>query len=124
MDPLVARHRRQEVADTGCRGLVARCGPSGVRTFYRFAQTHDPATGEAKRRRVKLGRWSVDGGGSTLSLPQARAAVNESREAKQAEVSGLGITVAQLAEKYHRDRLASRERGEEEWATIRIHRLD
>src|SRR5690242_3813466 len=28
--------RRQEVGDQGCRGLVARCGPSGVRTFYRF----------------------------------------------------------------------------------------
>jgi len=49
--------RREEVADAVCRGLVVRGGPSGAKTFYRWTDAKDLATGIVRRQRVKLGRW-------------------------------------------------------------------
>lgn len=81
--------KRQEVGDRRCRGLVVRAGPSGAKTFWRYEQTRDPETGKPKRKRVKLGRWSLDGGGGTLSLSEAREQFLTAREEQRAEVDGM-----------------------------------
>jgi integrase len=110
--------RTTEVADRGCKGLVVRSGPSGVRTFYRWADARDDATGAVRRRRVKLGHWPA------LSLVDARKAVHEARDARQAETAGT-LTVRELAEAYRRDILAQREAGSLAWSwgIIRTHVL-
>lgn len=107
--------RIQEIADRGCKGLVVRSGPAGMKTFYRWADVRDPATGRSKRKRVKLGHWPA------LSLTAARTTVNDAKESKRAEVPGGDLTVEQLAQAYSRDRLSGRERGAEEWNTIKVH---
>jgi integrase len=107
--------RITEIADRGCRGLVVRGGPSGTRTFYRWTDVRDVATGKAKRQRVKLGHWPA------LSLGEARKAVNDARETKGREVVGADLTVADLARAYQRDRLSSQEHGAERWNVIRVH---
>jgi integrase len=116
--------RREEVADGVCRGLSVRGGPSGAKTFYRWIDARAPGTDKAKRQRVALGRWAIDGGGGALSLGAARAAFLEARKAKQAEVAGIAKwTVEALALEFKSDRLAARERGAEEWRTIEVHIL-
>ena len=106
----------EEVADRGCKGLLVRGGLSGGKTFYRFTQLRDQATGAVKRGRVKLGRWPA------LSLGDARDLVNEAREARHAEAAGtVDLTVGQLAEAYRRDVLSHREHADEAWDVVRIH---
>lgn len=109
--------RREEYADKLCKGLVLRIGPSGVRTFYRYEQEHDPATGKARRKRVMLGRWSKDGGGGSLSLGDARKLFVTAREARRAEVSGVAsLTVADLAKVYRENVLSQREQASNDWS--------
>jgi integrase len=109
-----------EVADRGCRGLVVRGGPSGTKTFYRWTDARDDATGAVRRKRLKLGRWP------SLSLGDARKGAHEAREARNAEVAGSGaVTVKALAEAYRRDILAHREPASAAWSwgIIRTHVL-
>jgi integrase len=115
-----APSRTTEVADRGCKGLLVRGGPSGVRTFYRWADARDDATGAVRRRRVKLGHWP------SLSLADARQAVHEAREAPRAgDAVAVDLTVGQLAESYRRDILARREPASLAWSwgIIRTHIL-
>jgi hypothetical protein len=81
--------RTTEIADRGCKGLLVRGGPTGVRTFYRWTDARDDATGAVRRKRMKLGHWP------TLSLGDARKAVYEARETRHAEVAGT-VTVGLL----------------------------
>lgn len=114
--------RREEVTDRRCRGLVVRAGPSGAKTFYRFTDVRDPDTGKAKRKRVALGRWSMDGGRGTLTLSSARDAFLKAQEEKRGEVDGTAErTVAQIAQQYRTDILSHRERAVEAWNVIRVH---
>lgn len=108
-----------EVADRGCKGLVVRAGPSGVKTFYRWADVRDDATGATRRRRVRLGHWPA------LSLGDARKLVHEAREARQTTPAGADLTVRNLAEAYRRDILARREPSSAAWSwgIIRTHVL-
>lgn len=103
--------RTTEIADRGCKGLVVRGGPSGVRTFYRWADARDDATGAVRRRRVKLGHFPA------LSLGAARKLVHEAREAR-VEATG---TVKEIADAYRRDVLSHRERAGEAWNVVRVH---
>lgn len=104
-----------EIADRGCKGLVVRGGPSGARTFYRWADKLDEATGQTKRARVRLGQWPA------LSLADARKAVHVAKEARQGPAAG---TVADIANAYRRDILAHQERGDEAWNRVRVHILE
>jgi integrase len=107
--------RITEIADRGCKGLVVRGGPSGTRTFYRWTDVRDPA-GAVKRKRVRLGSWPA------LSLADARKAVHDAREAREAETAGaIDLTVAQIATAYRRDVLSHRERADEAWNIVRVH---
>jgi integrase len=104
--------RTTEIADRGCKGLLVRGGPTGLRTFYRWADVRDDATGPVRRRRVKLGHFPA------LSLGSARKAVHEAREARRAEAAG---SVKEIAEAYRRDVLSHRERADEAWNIVRVH---
>lgn len=104
-----------EVADRGCKGLLVRGGPSGTKTFYRWSETRDEATGAPRRKRVKLGHWPG------LSLGAARKLVHEAREARQGGPAG---TVEALAQAYRRDVLSHRERAAEAWNIVRVHVVD
>ena len=46
--------RTTEVSDRGCKGLLIRSGPSGTKTFYRWTDARDDATGAKRRKRVVL----------------------------------------------------------------------
>lgn len=111
--------RTTEVADRGARGLVVRGGPRGVKTFYRWADAKDAATGEVRRRRVKLGHWPA------LALADARRLVLDANEARHVETTGGEITVQALAEAYRRDVLGEREPSSAAWSwgIIRTHIL-
>ncbi|MGC3998076.1 MAG: integrase family protein [Anaeromyxobacter sp.] len=112
--------KETEVSDRGCKGLVIRGGPAGGRTFYRWSDVRDTATGKVRRRRVKLGRWPA------LSLSEARKAVHDARETLKAERPGSpDLSVAQVAEAYRRDILAQREPASLAWSwgIIRTHVL-
>ncbi len=109
--------RTTEIADRACKGLLLRGGPSGVRTFYRWTDVRDDATGKLRRKRVKLGHWP------SLSLNEAREAVNDARDAQRSD-PGADLTVEQLAQAYQRDRLAAQEHGAARWNVIRTHILD
>ncbi len=114
--------RQEEVADGVCRGLLVRSGPSGIKAFYAWSDVRDLATGEVRRKRVKLGPWAIDGGGGTLSLGTAREKFLEAQTAKRAEVDGTAeLTVRHLAEAYRRDILSHRERADEAWNILRVH---
>lgn len=103
--------KRQEVADRGCPGLVARIGPSGTRTFYRFRDVRDEATGKVKRQRVKLGNWPA------LSLGDAHVAAHDARETRKPEAgAGALLTVSDLAERYRKDILEGREPASLKWS--------
>ncbi len=109
--------RTTEIADGGCKGLLIRGGPSGTKTFYRWTDERDPASGAARRKRVKLGHWPA------LSLADAQAAIHNARETPAPGAADL--TVAQLAEAYRRDVLSHREPRSLEWSwsIIRTHVL-
>lgn len=115
--------KTQEVGDKVVRGLFVRSGASGAKTFYRWEEAQAHATGETRRRRVRIGRWRVDGGGGTVTLKQARDAVLEAKAIRRAEASGVGqTTVEQLAQAYRQDVLTpNRERADEAWNVIRVH---
>lgn len=99
--------RIEEVADKGCKGLVVRAGPSGVKTFVRG------------RTRVRIGHWPA------TSLADAQAAMTKWREERRAEVPGAALTVAQLAEAYRTDVLApNRKSADATWKLIRQHVLE
>ena len=120
-----APRRQEEVVDKRS-GLLLRGGPSGAKSFYYWSDVRDLATGAARRHRVRLGRWAIDGGGKTLSLGAARGAFDAIREAKQAAADGTAeLTVGQLAEAYRRDVLARREPSSLAWSwgIIRTHVL-
>lgn len=104
---------RTEIADSGCKGLILRTGPTS-KAFFRWAQIRDPATGVSKRQRIKLGNWP------TLGLAEARAMVGRAGEEKHAELSA-DLTVAQLAEVFRRDVLSHQERGGEAWNIVKVH---
>jgi integrase len=111
--------RRTEWADTGCRGLVIRGGPTS-KVFFRWADVRDDATGEVRRKRVRIGEWPA------VSLRDARNAVHEAREARKGSAgNSIATTVAQLAENYRRDVLAQREEASLAWSwgIIRSHVL-
>lgn len=111
--------RSTEVADKDCRGLTVVGGPNGLKTFYRFETVRDDATGKARRRRVRLGRLG------SMSLVEARAAVNQAREVRLAELPGASRTVAQVAESYRKDVLIpNRESADDLWETVKLHILD
>ncbi len=113
------KRKDEEVADRGCKGLVVRGQPGGVKTLYRWANEKDPATGKPRRKRVRLGSWPA------LSLAEARQEVSDARERRgKVEPARADVTVAQLAEVYRRDKLADWERGAEEWNTIRVHIIE
>lgn len=65
----------QEIADRGTRGLVIRCGPTGVKVFYTWRNERDEK-GELRRRRVRLGVWPM------LSLAAAQKIVHARRETR------------------------------------------
>jgi len=104
--------RTTEVSDRGCKGLLVRGGPSGIRTFYRWADARDDVTGAVRRQRVKLGHWPA------LSLAAARKLVHEARDARPGRGGG---TVSALADAYRRDVLSHRERADEAWNIVRVH---
>ncbi len=106
-----------EVTDRGCKGLIVRGGPSGVKTFYRWADELDAAAGKRRRRRMKLGHFP------SMTLAAARKAVHEARESRRAVASG-NATVAELAEAYRRDILSQRKAPEPVWAIIQNHILE
>jgi len=119
--------RQEEVADAVCRGLLARAGPSGAKTFYQWTDAPNPETGKTKRKRVAMGRWSPDGGRGTLSLGEARDAFLKLQEEKTAEVAGTAeVTVGDLAKAYSRDVLARRGASGRAWSwgVIGVHVLD
>lgn len=111
--------RTTEVADRGCKGLLVRGGPAGVRTFYRWADARDDATGKVRRKRVKLGHWPA------LSLGDARVLIHKAREARQSEAGPRDLAVGELAEAYRRDILERREPASLAWSwgLIRTHVL-
>src|SRR5205823_5831298 len=114
--------KREEVADGVCRGLVVRAGPSGAKTFYRWTDAKDLATGIVRRQRVKLGRWAIDGGGGGLSLGEARNAFLEAQSTSRETVAGTReLTIEDLAQAYNRDVLSNRERADEAWNVLRVH---
>jgi integrase len=101
--------KQEEITDGVCRGLLLRGGPSGSRAFYYWTDTRDPETGKARRKRVKLARWALDGGGGALSLSAAREAFIALQATKRAEVDGTAQhTVKDLADAYRRDILSHR----------------
>jgi integrase len=111
--------RRTEWADSGCKGLVVRGGPTS-KIFFRWADVRDDATGAVRRKRIRIGEWPA------VSLGDARNAVHEAREARRSSSSNsIAITVAQLAENYRRDVLGQREEGSLAWSwgIIRTHVL-
>ena len=112
------KRKDEEVADRGCKGLVVRGQPGGIKTFYRWADARDDRTGKVRRKRVKLGRWPA------LSLGEARKIVNDAKEAARSEGSG-DATVAVLADAYRRDILARCEPASAAWSwgIIRTHVL-
>jgi hypothetical protein len=115
--------RRKAVADTACRGLVARFGRSGV-SFHIWAQGDpDPTTGKRKRKFIGLGTWSEHGGIRTLTLAQARQRAHDAR-AREAGMLGEGTTVEQIATSYRRNILFRQERADETWAILEQHVLD
>lgn len=118
-----APSKTQEVGDKVVRGLFVRSGASGAKTFYRWEEAQDNATGAARRRRVRIGRWRLEGGGGTVTLKQARDAVLDAKASRRAEASGVGqLSVEQLAQAYRRDVLTpNRERADETWNVIRVH---
>lgn len=109
------KRKDEEIADRGCKGLVVRGQPGGVKTLYRWASERDPGGGKARRKRVRLGRWP------SLSLSEARKMVNDARETKHAESAGADLSVKQIAEAYRRDVLSHRERADEAWNIVRVH---
>jgi integrase len=114
------KRKDEEVSDRGCKGLVVRGQPSGVRTFYRWTDARDDATGIVRRKRIKLGHWPV------LSLGDARKMVNDAKEARGQAVPGArDATVGDLAEAYRRDILGRREPASLTWSwgIIRTHVL-
>ncbi len=113
------KRKDEEVSDRGCRGLVFRGQPSGIKTAYRWTDVSDDATGKVRRKRVRLGNWPA------LSLGEAHKLVHEARETKCAATGAVALTVAQLAEAYRRDILAQREPASLAWSwgIIRTHVL-
>jgi integrase len=119
--------KREEATDRRCRGLVVRAGPSGAKTFYRWVDVKDAATGRARRKREKLGRWAINGGRGSLSLGDAREKFLAAQDVKRAEVDGTGaFTVADLAQAYRENVLAHREEASNAWSwgIMRLHILD
>jgi integrase len=111
--------RRIEWADSGCKGLIVRGGPTS-KVFFRWADVRDDATGKVRRKRIRIGEWPA------VSLGDARAAVHDAREARDARTGGsVSLTVAQLAEDYRRDILMQREEASLAWSwgIIRTHVL-
>jgi integrase len=111
--------RRIEWADSACKGLIVRGGPTS-KVFFRWADVRDEATGQVRRKRIRIGEWPA------VSLGDARAAVHEAREARKARAGvSVALTVAQLAENYRRDVLAQREEASLTWSwgIIRTHVL-
>lgn len=109
-----------EYTDTGCKGLVLRVGPNGIKTFYRWENERDAKDPRVfRRKRVKLGYFGRD-----MSLGDARDAVNKAREQMQSELPGAAVTVAQIAESYREVMLSKRKSGDATWNTIRLHVLD
>jgi len=106
-----------EVADKNCPGLLVRGGPSGVKTFYRWVNdTTRDAKGRLRRKRERLGHWDA------LSLHDAQAEVLKAKGSKRSDaIPSARLTVRQLAERYQRDVLSHRERGDEAWESIRLH---
>ena len=112
------KRKDEEIADRGCKGLVVRGQPGGVKTFYRWTNARDERTGAIRRKRVRLGRWPA------LSLGEARKTVNDAKDAATSEGGG-DSTVAALADAYRRDVLARCEPGSAAWSwgIIRTHIL-
>lgn len=113
------KRKDEEVADRGCKGLVFRGQPGGIKTPYRWTSERDAVTGSVRRKRVRLGHWPA------LSLGEARKIVNDAREAKFAEAPGAELSVEQIAEAYRRNVLANREPASLAWSwgIIRTHVL-
>jgi integrase len=109
--------RTTEVADKSCPGLLVRGGPSGVKTFYLWVNdTTRDEKGRLRRKRQRLGHWD------SLSLPEAQAEVLKAKGSKRSDAApSARLTVRQLAERYQRDVLSHRERGDEAWESIRLH---
>ncbi len=116
-----APRRREEIADALCKGLVIRGGPSGEKVFYRWASEQGEG-GRVRRKRVRLGRWTIEGDSGGLSLGAARELFLDEKAERRAEVDGTATrTVGALAESYRADILSQRETAAEAWNVVRVH---